>query len=104
MEQQHDYIRDISEIRSMMERSSKFTSLPGFAAIMAGVYALACAVAAYTVFRFNPDTLLMSETQYMDSIMKLTASVNRNCGPPLSSMNLCPSNSMMAVKAGPLGS
>ena len=73
MTHQQDQLQELAEIRSMMERSSKFTSLPGFAAIMAGLYALACAVVAYAVFRFNPDTLLMSEMQYMDSIMKLTA-------------------------------
>ncbi len=53
MEQQ-DYIRDISEIRSMMERSSKFLSLSGWAGIMAGVYALIGAYIAYDILNFNP--------------------------------------------------
>lgn len=40
MKQEHDYIHDIAEIRSMMERSSKFLSLSGWAGVMAGIYAL----------------------------------------------------------------
>jgi hypothetical protein len=53
-----DYIRDISEIRSMMERSSKFLSLSGWAGIMAGVYAMAGAWIASTYFDFNPDEIV----------------------------------------------
>lgn len=55
MKEEKDYIRDIAEIRSMMERSSKFLSLSGWAGIMAGIYALAGAYIANTVFQFNPD-------------------------------------------------
>ena len=40
-------LRDISAIRSMMERSSKFLSLSGLSGISAGVIALAGAWAAY---------------------------------------------------------
>lgn len=57
MKEQQDYIRDIAEIRNMMERSSKFLSLSGWAGIMAGIYALAGAYIAYSVFDFNPDTI-----------------------------------------------
>nr|WKN38357.1 hypothetical protein K4G66_06545 [Tunicatimonas sp. TK19036] len=38
--QKTDYLQDISEIRSMMERSSRFISLSGLSGVMAGVYAL----------------------------------------------------------------
>ena len=41
----------------MMERSSKFMSLSGWAGIMAGIYALAGALIAWKVFDFNPDEL-----------------------------------------------
>lgn len=58
MKKEKDYIRDISEIRSMMERSSKLMSLSGWAGVMAGVYALSGAYLAYTLFDFNPDTIL----------------------------------------------
>jgi len=55
-----DYIRDIADIRSMMERSSKFLSLSGWAGTMAGVYALAGAYLAYSFLHFNPDKLQYS--------------------------------------------
>lgn len=57
MKEERDYIRDITEIRSMMERSSKFLSLSGWAGVMAGLYALFGAYAAYKVFRFDPDSV-----------------------------------------------
>jgi hypothetical protein len=58
--EQQDYIRDIAEIRSMMERSSKFLSLSGWAGIMAGCYALAGSYIAYTYLGFNPDQIVYS--------------------------------------------
>src|SRR5690606_31813818 len=60
MKKEQDYIRDIAEIRSMMERSSKFLSLSGWAGIMAGIYALTGAFIAYRVFHFNPDEVAFS--------------------------------------------
>jgi hypothetical protein len=57
MKKQQDYTQDISEIRSMMERSSKFPSLSGWTGIMAGIYALAGAYIAYDFFHFRPDTV-----------------------------------------------
>lgn len=60
MKEEQDYIRDIAEIRTMMERSSKFLSLSGWAGILAGIYALAGAVIAYKFFAFNPDKILYS--------------------------------------------
>jgi hypothetical protein len=52
MKDDQDYIRDIAEMRSMMERTSKFMSLSGLAGVMAGLYALTGAVIAYLVFDF----------------------------------------------------
>jgi hypothetical protein len=40
---------DLASIRSLMERSSKFISLSGLSGILAGVYALIGAVAAYCI-------------------------------------------------------
>ncbi len=62
MKEEKDYIRNIADIRSMMERSSKFLSLTGWAGIMAGIYALAGAFIAYTVFNFNPDEVVYSKS------------------------------------------
>lgn len=41
--------QDLASIRSMMERSSKFLSLSGLSGILAGVYALIGAAAAYQI-------------------------------------------------------
>lgn len=60
MKDKQDYIRDLEEIRSMMERSSRFLTLSGWAGIMAGIYALAGAYLAYTVFDFNPGKIVYS--------------------------------------------
>jgi hypothetical protein len=57
MNEKPDYARDITEIRSMMERSSKFLSLSGMAGIMSGVYALVGTYISYRVFDFNPSEI-----------------------------------------------
>src|SRR5436190_16376590 len=57
MKEEQKYIQDIAEIRSMMERSSKFLSLSGLAGVIAGLYALTGAFIAYKVFAFNPDEI-----------------------------------------------
>ncbi|KAF0129474.1 MAG: hypothetical protein FD155_2397 [Bacteroidetes bacterium] len=54
MNKEKDYIKDLAEIRQMMERSSKFISLSGWAGILAGIYALVAAYIAYTLFNFKP--------------------------------------------------
>jgi len=60
MNKERDYLQDIAEIRSMMERSSKFLSLSGWAGMMAGIYALAGAFIAYRYFDFYPDEITYS--------------------------------------------
>lgn len=67
MKKQQDYIRDIAEIRSMMERSSKFLSLSGWAGILAGTYALSGAYIAHTVLNFTPDELFISRSEISSS-------------------------------------
>lgn len=62
MKDQRDYIQDIAEIRSMMERSSKFLSLSGWAGIMAGIYALTGVWIAYAVLDFNPDAIFYTNS------------------------------------------
>jgi len=57
MKKEPDYIKDIAEIRSMMERSTKFLSLSGWAGIMAGMYALAGAWVVRNVYGFQPDEI-----------------------------------------------
>lgn len=57
MKSEQDYIQDIAEMRVMMERSSRFLSLSGWAGILAGVIGLAGVYIAYDVFQFNPDRI-----------------------------------------------
>jgi uncharacterized membrane protein YgdD (TMEM256/DUF423 family) len=47
MDQTKDYLKDITEIRSMMERSSRFISLSGLSGVFAGVFAIAGVAAVY---------------------------------------------------------
>ncbi len=42
-----DYLKDISEIKDLMNKSSRFISLSGLSGIMAGIYALIGAAIAY---------------------------------------------------------
>jgi hypothetical protein len=73
MNEKSDYARDITEIRSMMERSTKFLSLSGLAGIMSGIYALAGAYIAYRVFDFNPDDLSTANNGTDSSLWKIVA-------------------------------
>jgi len=47
--EEKNYLKDISEIRSMMESSSRFISLSGLSGVFAGIYALVGAYVAYDV-------------------------------------------------------
>ncbi len=51
--QNQEYLDDIREIRSMMERSSRFISLSGLSGISAGVVALGGAVIAWAYIKNN---------------------------------------------------
>ena len=70
MKEIQEYEKDLASIRSVMEKSAKFISLSGMSGVMAGLYALAGAAAAYFItyypvspFRYRiysitePDTL-----------------------------------------------
>lgn len=55
MKTNQEYVNDLSEIRSMMERSTKFLSLSGLSGILAGIYALTGAYLAYRYFFNSAD-------------------------------------------------
>lgn len=57
MKEIHEYEEDLASIRTMMERSGKFISLSGMSGVMAGVYAIIGAVAAYRIV-YYPDSPL----------------------------------------------
>lgn len=63
MKEIHDYEKDIASIRSMMERSAKFLSLSGLSGVLAGVYALIGAAAAYYLMQY-PDSPLNYRSYY----------------------------------------
>ena len=58
MENEKDYLKDLSEIRSIMERSSRFISLSGLSGVMAGIYALIGAFVAYRIIYFSDNIIL----------------------------------------------
>ncbi|CAN5166343.1 hypothetical protein BH23BAC2_BH23BAC2_19890 [soil metagenome] len=58
MNTEDKYIKDITEIRSMMERSTKFLSLSGLSGIMAGIYALVGAYIAHRLFYTDNGSVL----------------------------------------------
>jgi general stress protein CsbA len=47
MDKQNEHLETLTEIRSLMEQSSRFISLSGLSGVFAGVFALLGAVAAY---------------------------------------------------------
>ena len=51
------YLKDISEIKNIMDRSSRFISLSGFSGILAGIYSLIGAWFAYNTIYFDTETL-----------------------------------------------
>jgi len=60
MKTEQEYIKDLTEIRSMMERSSKFLTLTGWPGIMAGVYALGGAFIGYRLFYHSTEGVMFN--------------------------------------------
>lgn len=55
MNNQEEQLETLREIRSLMERSSRFLSLSGMSGVIAGIAALAGTVAAYLYLGLTPD-------------------------------------------------
>lgn len=68
---EQDHARDLLEIRAMMERSSKFVWISGWAGIIAGLFALTGAFIAYTVLGFNPDAIDYQPAKGMQPVILL---------------------------------
>ncbi len=51
------YLKDISEIKNIMDKSSRFISLSGLSGILAGIFALIGAWLAYNTIYFDTTTL-----------------------------------------------
>ncbi len=53
---QEKYLKDISEIKNLMNKSSRFISLSGLSGILAGIYAIVGAAYAYSItLELSPD-------------------------------------------------
>jgi len=57
MRKQTEPLETLTEIRSMMERSTRFISLNGLSGVFAGIFALVGAFAAYTYLNANGERL-----------------------------------------------
>lgn len=74
------YLNDISEIKNLMDRSSRFISLSGLSGILAGLYCLIGAGLAYKIIYFDTTTfgnygdLIITETMLLNLIL-IAASV-----------------------------
>ncbi len=56
-----DYLKDISEIKSIMNKSTRFISLSGLSGILAGVYALiGAAIANYLIENYLNNEQMVS--------------------------------------------
>ncbi|MFT5243665.1 MAG: putative lysophospholipase L1 biosynthesis ABC-type transport system permease subunit, partial [Psychroserpens sp.] len=61
----NNYLKDISEIKNMMNKSSRFISLSGLSGILAGIYALVgAAIAYYLVSNSVRGYLILDGTIY----------------------------------------
>lgn len=67
MKKEQEYIEDLSQIRLMMERSTKFLSLTGVSGILAGIYALVGAYVAYLcVYSDTGEVIFNSQERQED--------------------------------------
>ncbi|MCW4467695.1 hypothetical protein OGH69_01830 [Flavobacterium sp. MFBS3-15] len=70
-----NYLRDIQDIRKMMDRSTQFLSLSGLAGILAGVYALLGAYAAKQVYDMNYGNYITLESNSFKAIVGIALAV-----------------------------
>ncbi len=72
---QTDYLQDLAEIRSIMQRSSRFLSLSGWAGILSGLIALIGAFVAQNYVGFKPDSIHYEFTGSLSNLMWLAVGV-----------------------------
>lgn len=70
-----NYLKDIQDIKKMMDRSSQFLSLSGLSGVLAGVYALAGAYAAKQVYLANYGKYITFESYAFKQIVLIAATV-----------------------------
>lgn len=73
MKEVKEYEKDLASIRDIMERSAKFISLSGLSGVLAGIYALAGAIAAYFLVHYpvSPFNYRIYSATAPDTLWKL---------------------------------
>ncbi len=71
MNNQINPLETLTEIRSLMERSTKFISLSGLSGVCAGVFALVGALAAYTHLQSIGNPTLSFNDNYLTTVQQL---------------------------------
>ena len=62
-----NYLNDISEIKQIMNKSSRFISLSGLSGVLAGIYAIiGAAIAYWLVMTYSNGTLMLDGYIYID--------------------------------------
>lgn len=64
-----DYLKDISEIKELMNKSSRFISLNGLSGIMAGIYALIGATIAFWLVTTSGKDFLILDSKVFRMVM-----------------------------------
>lgn len=72
---EQEYLKDIHEIKNLMNRSSRFISLSGLSGILAGIYAIAGALIAHFLLLPEETSYLTLHSQNFISILLLLAAV-----------------------------
>ena len=70
-----DYLKDISEIKNLMDRSSRFISLSGLSGVFAGVYAIIGSAIAYLFLFPKPGEYLTLHSWNFKLLLILLATV-----------------------------
>ena len=72
MNDHQEHLQTLKEIRTLMDRSSRFISLSGLSGVFAGIFALAGVAAAY--FKFD----IGNSTHYYDKVLMPNLELNYN--------------------------
>lgn len=67
MKDKDDYINDLTEIRAIMERSSRFISLSGLSGVLVGIYALVASYIAYRIVYIDMSIFTYRKTYITDT-------------------------------------
>lgn len=67
-----DYLKDISEIKELMNKSSQFMSLSGLSGVLAGIYALVGAFFAYSLLPSSVQNYETKRAPFVQSEQELT--------------------------------